>query len=119
MTGEITRAWGVGEQLIPMTDDRVATVVELADGTSVSFQEYFVRLRHSVPVRAVRFAGADRAVVQPRAATAMRDADVVVIAPSNPSSRSARSRRSPAPTTCSRAGATRWWPCRRSSVARR
>lgn len=84
VTGEITRAWGVGEQLIPMTDDRVATVVELADGTSVSFQEYFVRLRHSVPVRAVRFAGADRAVVQPRAATAMRDADVVVIAPSNP-----------------------------------
>ena len=40
-----------------MTDGTVATRVELATGEEVAFQDYFVRLRHAVPVRAVRFAG--------------------------------------------------------------
>ncbi|MFN8022686.1 MAG: 2-phospho-L-lactate transferase [Acidimicrobiales bacterium] len=84
VTAEITQAWGVPERLVPMTDDRVATLVELADGTTVSFQEYFVKLRHAVPVRGVRFEGATSARLQPVAATAIADADVVVVAPSNP-----------------------------------
>ena len=48
---------GVGVRLLPMTDDRLATMIELATGEEVSFQDYFVRLRHDVPVRAVRFEG--------------------------------------------------------------
>ena len=32
----------------------------LADGGDVSFQEYFVKLRHGVPVQRVRFDGAER-----------------------------------------------------------
>lgn len=84
VTAEIVRAWGLSEQLIPMTDDRVSTVVELADGRHVSFQEYFVQLRHGVPIRGVEFVGAKDATLQPGAADAIRDADVVVIAPSNP-----------------------------------
>jgi len=84
VTGEIAAAWGLGEQLIPMTDDPVSTIVELADGREVSFQEYFVQLQHGVPIRGVRFAGATTAHLQPAAIRAIRDADVVVIAPSNP-----------------------------------
>ena len=84
VTGEIVEAWGLGERLIPMTDDTVSTVVELADGREVSFQEYFVQLQHGVPIRGVRFAGAADARMQPSAVAAIRDADVVVIAPSNP-----------------------------------
>ena len=39
-----------------MTDDRFRTMVELADsGEIVSFQDYFVRLRHGVAVDGVRF----------------------------------------------------------------
>ena len=53
VTAEIVRAWSLEEHLVPMTDDRVATIVELEDGRSVSFQEYFVQLRHGVP-RGVR-----------------------------------------------------------------
>jgi LPPG:FO 2-phospho-L-lactate transferase len=84
VTAEITAAWHLPERLVPMTDDRVSTVVELAEGGTVSFQEYFVQLRHAVPVRSVRFEGADRAQVQPDALRAIVDADVVVVAPSNP-----------------------------------
>ena len=84
VTAEITAAWGLPERLLPMTDDPVATLVDLLDGRTVSFQEYFVQLRHSVPIRGVRFAGADTATLTAAASDAIRSADAVVVAPSNP-----------------------------------
>jgi len=84
VTREIARAWDLPERLIPRCDDRVATMVDLLDGRTVSFQEYFVQLRHSVPVRGVRFVGSDTATLQSAAAAAISDAAVVVVAPSNP-----------------------------------
>lgn len=84
VTAEIAAAWQLPERLVPVTDDRVATVIELADGRTVSFQEYFVALRHGVPVRRIEFAGAADARLNPVAADAVAEADVVVIAPSNP-----------------------------------
>ena len=50
VTAEICAAWGVRQRLVPMSDDTVSTVVTLADGGDVSFQEYFVKLHHGVPV---------------------------------------------------------------------
>ncbi|MET0326860.1 MAG: 2-phospho-L-lactate transferase [Ilumatobacteraceae bacterium] len=79
---EVRRAWGLAIRLLPMTDDPLATIVELATGEDVSFQDYFVRLRHGVPVRGVHFAG--DAVATSAAIAALTAADVVVIAPSNP-----------------------------------
>lgn len=84
VTAEVTRAWGVEERLVPMTNDRVSTLVHLASGETVSFQEYFVKLRHSVPVDRVTFEGAAAASVEPAARAAILDADLIVIAPSNP-----------------------------------
>jgi LPPG:FO 2-phospho-L-lactate transferase len=84
VTAEIVDAWSVPERLVPMSDDRVATMVTLVSGETVSFQEYFVKLRHSEPVSAVAFRGVDRATLQPHAAAALRDAHTVVVAPSNP-----------------------------------
>ncbi|MEK7423567.1 MAG: 2-phospho-L-lactate transferase [Actinomycetota bacterium] len=84
VTNEIASAWNVPERLIPMSDSRVATMVELEGGSTVSFQEYFVKLRHDVPVRSITFAGAADAALHPDAARAIADADTVVIAPSNP-----------------------------------
>lgn len=63
-TEEICAAWGVRQRLLPMTDDVVTTMVTLADeDVEVPFQEYFVQRRHSVPVSAVRFAGAAAAAL--------------------------------------------------------
>jgi LPPG:FO 2-phospho-L-lactate transferase len=84
VTGEIARAWGLRLTVLPMTDDRFRTMVTLADtGEEVPFQHYFVRLRHSVPVSGVRFVH-DGAAPSGATRSALRDADVVVIAPSNP-----------------------------------
>ena len=96
VTAEIAAAWGLELTLLPMTEDRVATMVTLArcdeareesgDQTSreVGFQEYFVRLGHSVAVESVRFDGAQESLPGPGVLDALADADVVVIAPSNP-----------------------------------
>jgi LPPG:FO 2-phospho-L-lactate transferase len=84
VTSEICTAWGVAQRLIPMSNDVVSTVVTLAGGVDVSFQEYFVKLRHDVPVERVQFAGADRAQLTPGLDEVLRGADCVLIAPSNP-----------------------------------
>jgi LPPG:FO 2-phospho-L-lactate transferase len=81
VTDEIRRAWQVPIRVIPMSDQRLSTLVTTPEG-EVSFQDYFVRLRHSVPVDAVRFDG--DAALAPTASRALGDADVIVIAPSNP-----------------------------------
>jgi LPPG:FO 2-phospho-L-lactate transferase len=88
VTAEITAAWGVGIRLLPVTDDPLRTMVTLAEGhdagREISFQEYFVQRRHDVAVRSVRFDGAERANPGPEVLGAIRSAERVVIAPSNP-----------------------------------
>ncbi len=82
VTAEIAAAWGLGLRLLPMSDERRTTIVTTATEGDVSFQDYFVRLRHGVPITDLRFEG--RAQLTDSARQAMTDADIVVIAPSNP-----------------------------------
>ena len=89
VTDEIRRAWNVPIQVVPMSNDRLSTLVTVDDssgtpeqGQEISFQDYFVRLRHSVAVSSIRFDGA--AVLTAGARSALLDASCVVIAPSNP-----------------------------------
>jgi LPPG:FO 2-phospho-L-lactate transferase len=87
ITHEITRAWDIGVDIRPVTDDRVETRVTIDDdgvASEIGFQEYFVKLRHSVPVRHVRFVGADDARPGPGVLDAIASAETIVIAPSNP-----------------------------------
>jgi LPPG:FO 2-phospho-L-lactate transferase len=84
VTAEIACAWAVDVSILPVTDDRVETVMDVEDEGEIGFQDYFVRLRHSVVVRGVRFRGADVAKPAPGVLDALAAADVVVICPSNP-----------------------------------
>jgi LPPG:FO 2-phospho-L-lactate transferase len=84
VTAELARSHGVAATLLPVSDDPVRTRVQLADGPEVDFQEYFVRLRHDVPVAGVRFEGADRARPSPLVVEALDEAELVVVCPSNP-----------------------------------
>jgi LPPG:FO 2-phospho-L-lactate transferase len=86
--GEVTRelavAWGVGVTMLPVTDDPLRTRVQPVDGDEISFQEYFVRLRHDVAVAGVRFEGASTARPGPGVLEALDRGDLVVVCPSNP-----------------------------------
>jgi LPPG:FO 2-phospho-L-lactate transferase len=83
-TAEIVRAWGLACRLLPMTDDRVETRVDVEGVGEIGFQEYFVQRRHSVAVRSVRFAGAAAAAPGAGVVESLAEAERVVIAPSNP-----------------------------------
>ena len=91
VTAEITAAWGLELRVLPVTEQPLRTMITLAGegagggaGEEVSFQDYFVRRQHAVPVAAVRFAGAEQASPAPGVLDALAAADVVVVAPSNP-----------------------------------
>ncbi|MGK5449585.1 2-phospho-L-lactate transferase [Streptomyces radiopugnans] len=88
VTEALCARWRPGVRLLPMTDDRVEThvVIEAEDGgrKAVHFQEYWVRLRASVPAQAVIPVGAEQAKPAPGVLEALSEADVVLFPPSNP-----------------------------------
>lgn len=84
VTAEITRAFGIGARLLPMTTDRVATMVTVEGEGEIGFQDYFVGRHHSVTVTSIRFDGVERARPGPGVLAALEDASRVVIGPSNP-----------------------------------
>jgi LPPG:FO 2-phospho-L-lactate transferase len=83
VTELVARSFGVGAEIVPVTDDRLRTMILIAEGW-VSFQEYFVARRFQDEVIDVAYEGADTARPAPRALSALAAADLVVIAPSNP-----------------------------------
>ena len=84
VTGEVARAWGLGLRVLPMSDDPVETRVDVEGEGEVGFQDYFVRRRHAVTVKAVRYAGAAEAAAAPGVLEALSTASRLVICPSNP-----------------------------------
>ena len=84
VTARLAAARGLGCRVLPASDQRIETRVTLASGDEVGFQDYFVRLGHNVAISKVRFAGVEAARPAPGVLEAIADADVVVIAPSNP-----------------------------------
>ncbi|MFD3731104.1 2-phospho-L-lactate transferase [Streptomyces sp. NPDC058632] len=112
VTQALCERWQPGVRLIPMTDDRVETHVAVtlpagdpaagppagsgagetppgsASGSGtrrvIHFQEYWVRLRASVPAEAVVPVGAEQAKPAPGVLEAIAAADVILFPPSNP-----------------------------------
>lgn len=84
VTAEIAAAWGLELAVLPVTNDRIETMVTTADEGEIGFQDYFVRRRHSVAVSAVRVAGSEQARPAPGLLEAVAAARLIIIAPSNP-----------------------------------
>ncbi|HET9633289.1 MAG TPA: 2-phospho-L-lactate transferase [Terrabacter sp.] len=86
----LSARWGLGElgvRLLPMTDTPVETHVVVDDGgdqRAIHFQEWWVRHRAALPAERFVVAGLDRATPAPGVLDAIREADLVVLPPSNP-----------------------------------
>ncbi|MFC0862747.1 2-phospho-L-lactate transferase [Sphaerimonospora cavernae] len=79
--------WRPGVRLLPMSDDQTETHVVVSDEggrRAIHFQEWWVRLRASVPAEQIVLVGADDARPAPGVLEAIRDADFVILPPSNP-----------------------------------
>jgi LPPG:FO 2-phospho-L-lactate transferase len=94
---EVTRAlcsrWLANDarlRLLPMTDDRVETHVTIADPEApgqlraVHFQEYWVRLHADPDALAVTLLGIETARPAPGVLESLEQADLILLAPSNP-----------------------------------
>lgn len=84
VTSEITAAFGLPIRVLPMSDDIVETRITIEGEGEIGFQDYFVGRHHDVAITSVRFSGIETSVAAPGVVEAITDADVVVIAPSNP-----------------------------------
>jgi LPPG:FO 2-phospho-L-lactate transferase len=93
VTEALSRRWSPGARLLPASDDRSETHVVITDPSSdntdrsqraIHFQEWWVRYRAQVPTHSFAFVGADKASAGPGVTEAITEADVVLLAPSNP-----------------------------------
>jgi LPPG:FO 2-phospho-L-lactate transferase len=84
VTRRLCERWQPGVTLLPMTDHPVETHVTLADGTTMHFQEWWVRLHAGVPAARIELTGAADATPGPGVVAAITDADVILLPPSNP-----------------------------------
>jgi LPPG:FO 2-phospho-L-lactate transferase len=83
VTAEIADKLGVKARILPMSNSRVETRVGTPLG-ELSFEEYFVQRWYQDPVECIRFAGAADAEPAPGVIESILNADVVMLAPSNP-----------------------------------
>ncbi|MEV7804022.1 2-phospho-L-lactate transferase [Microbispora sp. NPDC088329] len=87
VTEALCDRWRPGVRLLPMSDDRTETHVVVSDEAgrrAIHFQEWWVRLRASVPAEQIVLVGADEARPAPGVLDAIAAADVVILPPSNP-----------------------------------
>ncbi len=83
VASEIAAVFGIRVRILPMSDDRVRTVVATDDG-ELPFQEYLVKRGARDAVQGVWFEGAAVAMPSPGVIEALREAEAIFIAPSNP-----------------------------------
>jgi LPPG:FO 2-phospho-L-lactate transferase len=87
VTEALCARWQPGVRLLPMSDDRTETHVVIEDDKgrrAIHFQEWWVRLRASIPAEQILLVGADDATPAPGVLEAIDEADFVILPPSNP-----------------------------------
>jgi LPPG:FO 2-phospho-L-lactate transferase len=84
-TTAMARRLGISANILPMSDDRVETMVITADG-ALPFQRYFVGLQCAPVVKRLEFNGAERAAATREVLAALRNPDLaaLIVCPSNP-----------------------------------
>ena len=76
-------ALGVKARILPMSDQPVPTIIESNEG-AMHFQKYLVKRRAEPIVEGIRFAGVEQARPAPGVLEAIREAERIIICPSNP-----------------------------------
>jgi LPPG:FO 2-phospho-L-lactate transferase len=83
VTARMSAALGLEATILPATDHRLRTWLDTPNG-AFDFQQWFVARAHRDPVDRVRFEGAADARPAPGVLDALHEADLILIAPSNP-----------------------------------
>jgi LPPG:FO 2-phospho-L-lactate transferase len=89
VTAALCERWQPGARLLPVTNDSCETHVVITDPAdesqrAIHFQEWWVRYRAEVPTHGFGFVGTEKANATPQVVEAIAEADIVLLAPSNP-----------------------------------
>ena len=83
VTAELCSRLGVDHCIAPMSDQPVRTFLTTPAG-ELAMQDYFVRQRSEPRVTGVKYAGCETAMPSPVLKSAMEEAKILVLCPSNP-----------------------------------
>lgn len=83
VTDDIRQHFGLQIRLLPMSDNPVATHIRTPSGL-LHFEEYMVKRRSEDEVQDVVFVGSEAAKPAPGVLDAIKEAEAILIAPSNP-----------------------------------
>ena len=83
-TACLARRLGAGAAILPMCDEDMPTMVDTVERGELGFQEYFVKYAWQPVIRAIRHHNCERAQVAEPVRKALLEAEIVLIAPSNP-----------------------------------
>ena len=85
ITADFAARLGINQLIVPMSDDRVRTIVG-TDGGDLAFQDYFVRRQCNPVLQSIRFDGAETATLSGGFLRALADPALkaIIICPSNP-----------------------------------
>lgn len=83
ITRKICKALGVGAMVLPMSDDRVRTVIQAEEG-DLSFHEFWVARKANVSVKGVTFENLEKARPAPGVLESIDESSLIIIGPSNP-----------------------------------
>jgi LPPG:FO 2-phospho-L-lactate transferase len=83
ITNWMRRSYGIQPRIIPVTDDHVETLIT-TDMGEMHIQEFWVKNHGSLDVKGIRYRGLRRSKVNVSALRAIRNSEMVIIAPGNP-----------------------------------
>ena len=83
ITSRIVQAKGLSLSILPMSNQRVETMIDTGSEI-LPFQEYMVKRRFQTPVSKILFRGAENASPTQEVLEIIRQAEQIILAPSNP-----------------------------------
>ncbi|OLS15404.1 MAG: LPPG:FO 2-phospho-L-lactate transferase [Promethearchaeota archaeon CR_4] len=83
VTAIITQKLGLRCNILPVSNDPVHTKIHTSHGV-LHFEEYFVKNKASVPLTKIEYRGASEAIPAPGVLEAIKNAERIIICPSNP-----------------------------------
>lgn len=83
ITAALAAVLGVGVRVLPMTEAEVATTVQVA-GELMHYQEFIIRHHAEPAVERVTYEGSADATAGPGVLAALDEAELIIVAPSNP-----------------------------------
>ncbi|HBG74575.1 MAG: 2-phospho-L-lactate transferase [Chloroflexi bacterium GWB2_49_20] len=81
---DFCKSWNINQKVLPMSDQKVSTIITTLEYGEISFQDYFVRNKCAPTVKRIHFEGIKDATPTPGLIDAIEQADAIVICPSNP-----------------------------------